>query len=119
MEEKQIKDSTVDFEKGLEDTERQTYVLRLYIQGQTPKSLRAIENIEKICKEHLAGRYELEIIDATQHPEKIEKEQILAIPTLIKKLPLPLRRFIGDLSHRESILVGLNLHPRGEIPPES
>jgi circadian clock protein KaiB len=89
------------------DTAR--YVLRLYVAGTTRNSMRAIVNIRNICDEHLQGRYELEIVDISQHPTLVEGEQIIAAPTLIKKLPLPLRRFIGDMSQTERILLGLDL----------
>ena len=85
------------------------YVLRLYITGTTTQSARAIANIRQICEENLEGRYELEIVDISQHPTLAKGEQIIAAPTLIKKLPLPLRRFIGDMSQTERILVGLDL----------
>jgi circadian clock protein KaiB len=85
------------------------YVLRLYVTGTTPHSMRAVVNIRKICEEHLQGRYELEVVDISQHPTLAEGEQIIAAPTLVKKLPLPLRRFIGDMSQTERILVGLDL----------
>jgi circadian clock protein KaiB len=85
------------------------YVLRLYITGSTPRSARAIANIRKICEEHLEGRYDLEVVDISQHPSLAEGEQIIAAPTLIKELPLPLRRFIGDMSHTGRILLGLDL----------
>jgi circadian clock protein KaiB len=85
------------------------YVLRLYITGTTLQSTRAILNIRKICEEHLHGRYELEVVDISQHPTLAIGEQIVAAPTLIKKLPLPLRRFIGDMSQTERILLGLDL----------
>jgi circadian clock protein KaiB len=85
------------------------YVLRLYIIGTTAQSTRAISNIRKICEENLEGRYELEIVDISQHPTLAKGEQIIAAPTLIKKLPLPLRRFIGDMSQTERILLGLDL----------
>jgi circadian clock protein KaiB len=88
------------------------YVLRLYVTGMTPKSINAIQNIRKICEENLKGRYELEVIDIYQQPEYAKKEDILAAPTLIKKLPLPLRKFIGDMSNKEKILVGLDLVPK-------
>ena len=78
----------------------------------TPKSINAIQNIRKICEENLKGRYELEVIDIYQQPEYAKKEDILAAPTLIKKLPLPLRKFIGDMSNEEKILVGLDLVPK-------
>jgi circadian clock protein KaiB len=86
-----------------------SYVLRLYIIGTTPQSMRAVANIRRICEEHLKGHYELEVIDLSQRPTLAEGEQIIATPTLIKKLPLPLRRFIGDLSQTDRILLGLDL----------
>ena len=89
------------------------YVLRLYVTGSTPRSIRAISNIRKICEEHLEGRYDLEVVDISQHPMLAEGEQIVAAPTLIKKLPLPLRRFIGDMSQTERILIGLDLRAAG------
>ena len=92
------------------------YVLRLYISGSTPRSARAISNIRKICEEHLEGRYDLEVVDITQHPTLAEGEQIIAAPTLIKELPLPLRRFIGDMSQTERILIGLDLRETVEKP---
>jgi circadian clock protein KaiB len=85
------------------------YVLRLYMIGTTPKSMRAAANIRQICEENLAGRYKLEVIDLSEHPALAADEQIIAAPTLIKLLPLPLRRFIGDLSQTERILLGLDL----------
>jgi circadian clock protein KaiB len=85
------------------------YVLRLYVTGTTSQSTRAISNIRKICEEHLEGRYELEVVDIALHPTLAIGEQIIAAPTLIKRLPLPLRRFIGDMSHTERILLGLDL----------
>jgi len=89
------------------DTAR--YVLRLYVTGTTRHSTRAIVNIRKFCEEYLQGRYVLEIVDISQHPTLVKGEQIIAAPTLIKKLPLPLRRFIGDMSQTERILLGLDL----------
>ncbi len=85
------------------------YVLRLYITGSTLHSARALSNARKICEEHLAGRYNLEVVDICQHPMLAAGEQIVAAPTLIKELPLPLRRFIGDMSQTERILRGLDL----------
>jgi circadian clock protein KaiB len=90
------------------------YVLRLYVTGATPRSARAIANIRKICEQHLEGRYDLEVVDITEHPTLAEGEQIIAAPTLIKKLPLPLRRFIGDMSQTERILFGLDLREAAE-----
>jgi circadian clock protein KaiB len=88
------------------------YVLRLYVAGQTPKSINAITNIKKICEENLKGRYELDVIDLYQQPQLADGEQIVAVPTLIKKLPPPLRRIIGDMSNTERLLVGLDLQKR-------
>ncbi|HLF20012.1 MAG TPA: circadian clock KaiB family protein [Bacteroidota bacterium] len=91
------------------DPSRQKYVLRLYVTGTTTRSMRAIANIKDICESHLKGRYQLEVIDIYKNPSLGKGEQIIASPTLIKKLPLPLRRFIGDLSDTERILLGLDL----------
>ena len=85
------------------------YKLRLFITGISPRSSRAIVNIRKVCEEHLKGRYELEIIDITENPALAKSEQILAAPTLVKKLPLPLRRFIGDMSETDRLLIGLDI----------
>ena len=88
-------------------TER--YVLRLYVTGMTPRSARAVKNLQAICNEYLEGRYDLEVIDIYQQPVLTKGEQIIAAPTLIKKLPLPMRRIIGDMSNRERVLLGLDL----------
>jgi len=112
MIETESKDTTGEFEQSLQQGDAKTYVLRLYITGMTPRSTRAIVNIKKICEEHLKGRYELEVIDIYQQPELAKDAQIIAAPTLIKKLPLPLRKLIGDMSNKERILVGLDLRPR-------
>ena len=87
-------------------------MLRLYVTGMTPKSTRAISNLKKICDEHLGGCYDLQVIDIYQQPSLARGEQIVAAPTLIKKLPLPLRRFIGDMSNTEKMLLGLDLKKR-------
>lgn len=87
------------------------YLLRLYVTGATPRSLRAIQNIKEICEEHLRGRYELEVVDVYQQPELAKGEQILASPTLIRFLPQPLRRLIGDMANTERVLLGLDLQP--------
>ena len=83
--------------------------LRLYVAGQTPKSLAAFANLKKICEEHLAGQYHIEVIDLIKKPQLASGDQILAIPTLVRKLPEPIRKIIGDLSDTERVLVGLNL----------
>jgi circadian clock protein KaiB len=85
------------------------YVLKLYVAGQSPKSVNAIANIKKICEENLQGRYELDVIDLYQQPQLAQGEQIIAVPTLIRKLPVPLRRIIGDMSNTERVLVGLDI----------
>ena len=108
---KKISDESKGFEKRIKAAAGRKYVLRLYVTGMTPRSLRAITNIKKICEEHLKGRYDLEVIDIYQRPTLAEGEQIIAAPTLIKKLPLPLRRFIGDMTSTEKILLGLDLRP--------
>lgn len=105
-------DSSEEFEKKAQVKGTEKYVLRLYVTGMTPRSIKAIENIKKICEENLHGRYELDIIDIYQQPEYAKKEEIIAAPTLIKQLPLPLRKFIGDMSNKDKILVGLNLVPK-------
>ena len=88
------------------------YVLRLYITGSTPRSSRSIFNLRNLCEDRLMGRYQLEVVDIYQQPELARAQQIIAAPTLIKSLPLPLRRLVGDLSDRERVLVGLDLKPR-------
>ena len=88
------------------------YVLRLYVAGSTGRSLRAIDNLRRICDEHLGGRYDLEVIDIYRQLPLARGEQIVAVPTLIKKLPEPLRRLIGDMSDKERVLMGLDLRPR-------
>lgn len=88
------------------------YLLRLFVTGSTPKSSRAIQNIRALCEEKLQGRYDLEVIDIYQKPEQAKPEQIVVTPTLVKKLPLPFRKIIGDLSDKERVLVGLDLVPR-------
>ncbi|HVP79341.1 MAG TPA: circadian clock KaiB family protein [Thermodesulfobacteriota bacterium] len=112
MKKERVKDSAKAFERAIKRQSKEKYVLRLYVTGMTPKSTRAIENIKKICGEHLDGRYNLEVIDIYQRPRLAAGEQIIAAPTLVKKLPLPLRRFIGDMSDKEQIVMGLDLKPK-------
>jgi circadian clock protein KaiB len=107
-----IRDSKAAFERALQETDQSHYVLRLYVSGMTPNSQRAIENAQKICEEHLQGRFELEIVDIYQQPIFAKEGQIVAVPTLVKELPLPLRKFIGDLSQTERILAGLDLRKK-------
>jgi circadian clock protein KaiB len=89
--------------------EEETWELRLYVAGQTTKSVMALANLKKYCEEHLKGRYQLEVIDLLQNPQLAEGDQILAIPTLVRKVPQPIRKIIGDLSNKEKVLVGLNI----------
>jgi len=88
------------------------WTLRLYVAGQTPKSLTAFANLKRICEEHLEGRYSIEVIDLLKNPQLADDDQILALPTLVRKLPEPIRKIIGDLSNTERVLVGLDLKPR-------
>lgn len=92
-------------------TEPEMWTLRLYVAGQTPKSIAAFANLKVICEEHLAGRYRIEVIDLLENPQLARGDQILAIPTLVKKLPEPVGRIIGDLSNTERVLIGLDLRP--------
>ena len=88
------------------------YVLKLYVAGVTPRSAAAIQTVSALCEQHLQGRYELEVIDLYQHPTLAQGEQILAVPTLIKQLPLPLKKIIGDMANEQKLLVGLDLRPK-------
>lgn len=85
------------------------YHLRLYVAGQSPKSMRAVENLRRVCEEHLPGRYEIELVDLVENPQLARGDEIIAVPTLIRKLPEPVRRIIGDLSDTEKVLIGLQL----------
>jgi circadian clock protein KaiB len=88
------------------------WTLRLYVAGQTPKSIAAFANLQRICREHLAERYSIEVIDLVEQPHLARDDQILAIPTLVRRLPEPIRKIIGDLSNTERVLIGLDLRPR-------
>ena len=92
-------------------TKEQKWELRLYVAGQTPKSVLALQNITRYCKEHLAGKYSIEVIDLLKNPQLAAGDQIFAIPTLVRKVPEPIRKIIGDLSNEEKVLVGLNIKP--------
>ncbi|WP_459936923.1 circadian clock KaiB family protein [Desulfonatronum parangueonense] len=107
-------DSTEAFEAALLQMQKgQPYRLRLFVSGMTPTSLRAITTIQEICDQHLQGICDLEVIDIHQNPERGRQDQIVAAPTLVKQLPEPLRKFVGDLSDKDKILVGLDLVPQG------
>lgn len=94
------------------DTDAKRWNLRLYIAGQTPKSVAALANLRRICDEHMNGQYEVEVIDLMESPHLAQKDQIVAIPTLVRQLPEPLKRIIGDLSNTQRVLIGLDLEPR-------
>lgn len=106
--------NTHDSDRGtsMAQADDELWDLRLYVAGQSPKSLTAFANLKKICDEHLAGRYRLEVVDLMERPQLARDEQIVAIPTLVRKLPEPIRKIIGDLSNTESTLVGLQLRAR-------
>ncbi len=95
-------------------SEPDIWTLRLYVAGQTPKSITAFSNLKKLCEEHLAGKYRIEVIDLLKNPQLAEGDQIIAIPTLVRKLPPPLKKIIGDLSNTERVLVGLDMRPLKE-----
>ena len=103
--------------KNGNDHNPEKWELRLYTAGQTPKSLAAIKNLKRVCEEHLAGRYEIEIVDLLKNPRLAKDDQIVAIPTLVRKLPDPVRKIIGDLSDTERALVGLQLRPQTQERP--
>src|SRR3989337_1043085 len=96
------------------DSTAEIWNLRLYVAGQTQKSITAFANLKKICDEHLAGKYRIEVIDLLKNPQLAKGDQIVAIPTLVRKLPQPLKKIIGDLSNKERVLVGLDLRPLKE-----
>lgn len=106
--------TTHKFEKAAKKQKLPRYVLRLYVTGITPKSTRAITNIKAICEEYLKGRYKLEVVDVYQQPALAQGDQIIALPTLIRQLPHPLRRLVGDLSNTDRVLLGLDLKPLEE-----
>ena len=96
----------------VEETDAERWNLRLYVAGQTERSVRAFDNLKKLCEEHLAGKYHIEVIDLMRDPRLARGDQIVAVPTLVRKLPEPVRKIIGDLSNTERVLVGLDLRPR-------
>ena len=104
-------DSTRAFKTAADVAPADRYLLRLYVAGSTPKSTSAVETLKAICDEHLRSRYKLEVIDVYQQPVLARDEQVIAVPTLIKHLPLPIRRILGDLSDKQRVLVGLDLEP--------
>lgn len=111
-----LRNATEAFEDALNRTAlgRAKYILRLYVTGSSARSLKAVYNLKKLCEEHLPDDYDLEIIDIYKNPEAARDEQIIAAPTLVRKLPEPLRKFVGDLSNTNKILVGLDIYKRQE-----
>ena len=97
-----------------QDEDREHYFLRLYVAGHTGKSVLALANLRRVCETHLAGRYEVEVIDLIENPRLAAGDQILAVPTLVRRLPQPLKKIIGDLSDTERVLVGLDIRPGGK-----
>jgi circadian clock protein KaiB len=106
-----MRSSKTTWKKGHAATD-QSWELRLYVAGQTSRSLVAFANLKKICDEHMPGKYRIDVIDLLKHPQLAKGDQILAVPTLVRKLPVPVRKIIGDLSNTERVLVGLDLRPR-------
>lgn len=106
--------STAEFEKALTQVGEGQYVLRLYLTGTTSRSIQAVEAIKTLCEQYLKGRYELEVVDLYQQPDRADAAQIIAAPTLVKELPLPLRRLVGDLTRPDRVLIALNLKPEKE-----
>src|SRR5678816_1181716 len=111
------KNTTEAFEEAIKGSalKRAKYILRLYVTGSTGRSLKAVYNLRKICEEHLPNDYELEVIDIYKDPEAAREAQIVAAPTLVKRLPLPIRKFVGDLSNTQKILVGLDIYKRQDF----
>jgi circadian clock protein KaiB len=106
------KSTTEAFEEAIKKLAEEKYVLRLYVAGMSPKSAQAIENIKRICEEHLPGRYKLEVIDVYQDPVFARDGQIVAAPTLVKELPPPLRKLVGSMSNEDKVLVGMDLRSK-------
>ncbi len=107
-----VKDSIREFEEASKRKVSERYVLKLYVSGMTTRSIQAIENLKKICDCHLSECYDLEVVDIGQQPDSVTREDIIATPTLIKELPKPIRRIIGDLSNNKQVLVALNLRAK-------
>lgn len=113
----EVHSATDAFEEALKGhtIRRAKYILRLYVTGSTGNSLRAVHNLRRICEEHLPDNYDLEVIDIYKDPAAARREQIIAVPTLVKKLPQPIRKFVGDLSNTQKVLVGLDIYKRQEL----
>ena len=109
-----LRNATQAFEEALKDRalRRAKYILRLYVTGSSTRSLRAVYNLKKICEEHFPNDYDLEVIDIYKNPDAARREQIIAAPTLVKQLPRPLRKLVGDLSNTQKVLIGLDIYER-------
>ena len=107
-----LKNSLAAFEKASARSKAPKYVLQLFVAGETPMSVRALANLREICDEHLRGRYQLDVVDVYEDPGLAREDHVIAIPTLLKKLPAPVCRLVGDLSDRQRVLAGLSLRPR-------
>lgn len=112
-----VRNATGAFEETIKQKalERAKYILRLYVTGSSGRSLRAVHNLKKLCEEYLPNDYDLEVIDIYRNPEAAREEQIVAAPTLVKQLPPPIRKFVGDLSNTKKILVGLDIYKRQDL----
>ena len=112
-----LRNTTEAFEEAIKGgaLKRAKYILRLYVTGSTGRSLKAVYNLRKICEEHLPNDYELEVIDIYKDPDAAREAQIVAAPTLVKRLPMPIRKFVGDLSNTQKILVGLDIYKRQDV----
>ena len=102
---------------GSDVRDQERFELRLYVAGQSPKSVQAIENLRRVCEEYLPGRYNIELIDLVEHPRLARGNEIIAVPTLVRRLPEPMRKIIGDLSDTDTVLVGLQIRPKGGRAP--
>jgi circadian clock protein KaiB len=114
---RRLRSTTERFEEAIKGSalKRAKYILRLYVTGSTGRSLKAVYNLRKICEEHLPDGYELEVIDIYKDPEAARDAQVIAAPTLVRRLPLPIRKFVGDLSNTQKILVGLDIYKRQDL----
>ena len=112
-----LRNATEAFEEAIKGKalKRAKYILRLYVTGSTGRSMKAVYNLRKICEEHLSNDYELEVIDIYKDPEAAREAQIVAAPTLVKRLPMPIRKFVGDLSNTQKVLVGLDIYKRQDL----
>ena len=113
MEKRERSQDPLAVDEAAEHGEEPFYELRLYIAGETPKSVLALANLKRLCEQHLKGKYRIEIVDLVKHPQRAQADQIIAIPTLVRRLPEPLSKIIGDLSNTERVLVGLDIIPLG------